>query len=250
MDNSRRTFIGTSLAGAALISIPNLVSAAMSKLNHAPKIKITPHDVILFQGDSITDAGRNREEPSANNNRALGNGYALLAAAQLLHQHSTQQISVYNRGISGNKVYQLAERWDADCLKLKPSILSILIGVNDYWHTLSSGYNGTVETYRNDYKKLLDNTLSALPNVKLIIGEPFAINGVKAVTDAWYPAFDGYRQAASDIATEYNAVFIPYQHVFDKVIQQVPPAYWTSDGVHTTLAGAQLMAETWLNTIA
>lgn len=250
MNKSRRTFIRTSLTGAALtISIPDLVSAAIGNLPSASKIKIARNDVVLFQGDSITDAGRNRDEPAANNNRALGTGYTFLAAAQLLRKHSGAQISVFNRGISGNKIYQLAERWEADCIALKPDILSILIGVNDYWHTLNGGYDGTVDVYRDDYKKLLDHTLTALPDVKLIIGEPFAINGVKAVTDDWFPAFDSYRQAAQDIATEYDAVFIPYQRVFDKAAREVSADYWTTDGVHTTLAGAQLMAETWLKTI-
>src|SRR5690606_9088299 len=107
----------------------------------APKIRIQPNDTILFQGDSITDAGRDKENQSPNNNRALGSGYAFLAAAKLLHDHAAQHPVIYNRGISGNKVHQLADRWDADCIALKPDILSILIGVNDYWHTLNGNYD-------------------------------------------------------------------------------------------------------------
>ncbi|MGK6351294.1 SGNH/GDSL hydrolase family protein [Parapedobacter sp. DT-150] len=250
MDKSRRTFISTSLKGAALaISLPEIVSAATASTHSAPAIRIQPNDVILFQGDSITDAGRDKENNTPNNSRALGNGYAFLAAARLLHAHASQRPTIYNKGISGNKVHQLAERWDQDCLAIKPTILSILIGVNDYWHTLNGDYKGTVQVYRDDYRKLLDRTLAALPNVKLIIGEPFAVNNVKAVTDAWYPAFDEYRQAAREIATAYKAAFIPYQRVFDEATKQVSPEYWTGDGVHTTLAGAQLMAEAWLSTV-
>ncbi|WP_257667691.1 SGNH/GDSL hydrolase family protein [Parapedobacter tibetensis] len=250
MDKSRRTFIGHSLMGAALaVSIPSIVSAATKRGAAAAKIKIEPNDVILFQGDSITDAGRDKENQAPNNNRALGNGYAFLAAADLLHQHAAKQLSIFNKGISGNKVHQLDERWDEDCIRIKPNILSILIGVNDYWHMFNGKYDGTIQVYRDDYRKLLDRTLTAFPHVKLVIGEPFAVNNVKAVTDAWFPAFDEYRHTALEIANEYKAAFIPYQRVFNEASKHVSPAYWTTDGVHTTLAGAKLMAEAWLRVV-
>lgn len=250
MDNSRRKFLGTSLTGAALaISLPDIVKAAMPTAPSAPKVQLADHDTILFQGDSITDAGRDKENNSPNSNRMLGNGYALLAAVNLLETHAAKQLSIYNKGISGNKVHQLDARWDKDCLTIKPNVLSILIGVNDYWHTLSSGYDGTIQVYCNDYRKLLDRTMEALPDVKLIIGEPFAVNHVKAVTDDWFPAFDEYRAAAREIADAYGAVFIPYQQVFDEAAKRAAPSYWTGDGVHTTLAGAQLMAEAWLRAV-
>ncbi|MEC3880836.1 SGNH/GDSL hydrolase family protein [Parapedobacter sp. 10938] len=250
MDNSRRKFLGTTLAGAALaISLPEIVKAATAPAAAAPKIRIAENDVILFQGDSITDAGRDKKNSSPNNSGALGHGYALLAAASLLNAHAAKQPTVYNKGISGNKVHQLDARWEEDCITIKPNILSILIGVNDYWHTLSGNYDGTIQVYRDDFRKLLDRTMKALPDVKLIIGEPFAVNNVKAVTDDWFPAFDEYRAAAREIADEYRAVFIPYQRVFDEAAKKAPASYWTGDGVHTTLAGAQLMAEAWLQAV-
>ncbi len=247
MDKSRRTFIGTSLMGAAVaVSLPEIVKAAVTTSHAAPKIRIQENDIVLFQGDSITDAGRDKENKAPNNNRALGTGYAFLAAANLLNAHASKQLTVYNRGISGNKVYQLIDRWEEDCIAVKPNVLSILIGVNDFWHKFDGKYDGTIQVYRDDYHKLIDRTLTALPGVKLVIGEPFAVNNVKAVTDAWYPDFDEYRRAAREIATEYNAAFIPYQRVFDEAIKVAAPPYWTGDGVHPSLAGAQLMAEAWL----
>lgn len=238
------------MTGAALaVSIPEIVKASIVSAGATPKIRVAENDVILFQGDSITDAGRDKANMSSNNSSALGHGYALLAAADLLHTFAAKQPSVYNKGISGNKVHQLDARWEEDCIALKPNILSILIGVNDYWHTLAGNYDGTIQVYRDDYRKLLDRTLKALPTVKLIIGEPFAVNNVKAVTDDWYPAFDEYRVAAREIAEEYRAVFIPYQRVFDEAAKKAPASFWTGDGVHTTLAGAQLMAEAWLQAV-
>jgi lysophospholipase L1-like esterase len=248
---NRRSFIRNASIGAvAAISIPNIVSSAMASAPVGKKVSVENGDVILFQGDSITDSGRgNRNAVVPNNTGALGNGYAFMAASQLLLQHPGKDLKIYNKGISGNKVYQLAERWDADALEIKPNILSIHIGVNDYWHTQGGGYKGTIETYIADYKKLLDRTKAALPNVKLVICEPFGVLGVSAVKDTWYPAFDEYRKAAKDIAAEYNAPFVPYQAAFDKAITQAPAKYWTGDGVHPSIAGAALMAETWLKAV-
>ena len=248
--NSRRDFLKKAALGTmAAISIPEIVSTAAPKKG-GKKIQLMKDFRILFQGDSITDSGRNKEDVNGfNTPRALGNGYAFLAAAELLGEYAPLNLQIYNKGISGNKVYQLAERWDKDCLDIKPNVLSILIGVNDIWHKLNGQYNGTVEIYRKDYTALLERTLKALPNVRLIICEPFGVKGVKAVDDKWYPEFLDYQKAAKDIATQFGAVFIPLQSIFDEAQKKAPGAYWTGDGVHPSLAGAQLMAEAWLNVV-
>ena len=248
-NNNRRSFIKkAALGGLMVVSIPEILSAAMAS-EHGKKNILVKENIILFQGDSITDSGRKREESSCNNATALGSGYPMLAGAALLEKYSSMNLKVYNKGISGNKVYQLAERWDQDCLEIKPDILSILIGVNDIWHKLNGQYNGTVDVYRKDYIALLERTIKALPNVKLIICEPFAVPGVKAVDDKWYPEFYGYQKAAREIASQFNAVYIPYQKIYDEAQKHAPGAYWTGDGVHPTLAGAQLMALAWLKSI-
>jgi lysophospholipase L1-like esterase len=247
--NSRRSFIKKAALGTiAAISIPEILSAAMPK-EKTKTIKLTKEQVILFQGDSITDAGRNKEDTGFNTARNLGSGYPMLAGAAILNKYEALNLKIYNKGISGNKVYQLAERWDKDCLEMKPDVLSILIGVNDIWHKLNGNYNGTIEIYRNDYKALLERTIKALPNVKLIICEPFAVKGVKAVDDTWYPEFFEYQKAAKDIARQFKAIFIPFQSVFDEAQKRAPGSYWTGDGVHPSLAGAQLMAKAWMKAL-
>ena len=247
--SNRRSFIrNVSLGSLAAVTLPSLVSAATSE-STAKKITLKKEAVILFQGDSITDGGRKRDQQAANNTGALGNGYAFLAAAALLKQFPDKNLQIYNKGISGNKVYQLAERWEDDCLGLKPDVLSILIGVNDFWHTLTGGYKGTIKTYRDDFTALLDRTKQQLPAVQLVIGEPFAVIGVKAVDDKWYPAFNDYRAASKEIAEKYGAAFIPYQSIFDKAQKTAPGSYWTGDGVHPSIAGAELMAASWIETV-
>lgn len=248
---TRRSFLkASSLASVALLGVPQFVSASVAAGEaKRKKVSLKKDDVILFQGDSITDAGRKKDDTTFNTSSALGGGYAMVAASALLFKYADKNLKVYNKGISGNKVYQLAERWQKDCLELKPNVLSILIGVNDFWHMLNGKYNGTIKTYHDDYKALLERTKQALPDIKLIVGEPFAVPGIKAVDQKWYPAFDEYRSTAREIATSYNAVFIPYQSIFDKAQKTAPGVYWTSDGVHPTLAGAHLMAHAWLEAV-
>ncbi|MCO6044480.1 SGNH/GDSL hydrolase family protein [Aeoliella sp. ICT_H6.2] len=205
---------------------------------------------ILFQGDSITDAGRKKGGPAEPNDQsALGGGYAFLAAANMLTQFPEADLQIYNRGISGNKVYQLAERWQADCLDLEPDVLSILIGVNDIWHHLNGQYDGTVETYRTDYHALMERTKEALPNVKIVVCEPFVLK-TGAVDAKWFPKFDGFRAAAKEIADQYANVWVPFQSMFDEAVKLAPPATWARDGVHPTGDGAALMAHAWVTAVS
>lgn len=248
-ENNRRDFIRKAAVGTLLMTgIPGIVSAAMPP-SKVKKLQLVRDNIILFQGDSITDSGRNREDNGFNNPRILGSGYPLLAGAALLRKYAGLNLKIYNRGISGNKVFQLAERWDKDCIDIKPDVLSILIGVNDIWHKLNGNYDGTVDIYRRDYIALLERTKKALPNVRLIICEPFAVKGVKAVDDKWYPEFYDYQKAAREIADMFGAAFVPFQKVYDEAQKVAPGSYWTGDGVHPTLAGAELMAEAWMQAI-
>lgn len=247
--NTRRNFIKNAAVGTiATIALPQIVSAALITEN-IKKIDLNKDDIILFQGDSITDWGRDHSKSTANNTNALGSGYVLITAGHLLLNNPDKNLQIFNKGVSGNKVYQLADRWDTDCLALKPNVLSIHVGVNDFWHTLTNGYTGTIDTYISDYHKLIARTKQALPDVKLVICEPFATKGVKAVDDKWYPTFDLFRKAARDIATEYKAAFVPYQSVFDKALESAPAAYWSLDGVHPSIAGEALMARTWMEVV-
>ena len=245
----RREFIkGSSMllgaTGLAALSAQHIAEATSPAMT-----MIAEKDVILFQGDSITDAGWNREKGGAPNNQAgLGSGYAWLTAASLLTDRPMDGLKIYNRGISGHKVFQLAERWQRDCLDLKPNVLSILIGVNDIWHTLTGNYKGTVEIYERDLRALLEQTKKALPQVKLVICEPFVLK-CGAVNDKWFPEFNEYRAAAKRVAQSFGTKFVPFQTMFDTAVQFAPPEHWAKDGVHPSSAGAALMAHTWLKTV-
>lgn len=249
---SRRDFIRraavVSAGAVAAISLPSIVEAAYTeaKVPAGKKITLGQAPVILFQGDSITDNGRSRSDSGPNSPAAMGYGYAAMAGADLLLSQAALGPQVYNRGVSGNKVFELRNRWEKDCFDLKPDVLSILIGVNDFWHKLDFGYDGTPEVYRRDYLELVDRTMQHLPDVKLVICEPFALKGVKAVTDKWFPEFYEMRAASKEVAEKYGAIYVPFQSVFDKAAEIAPMSYWTMDGVHSTMAGSRLMATAWL----
>lgn len=259
---ARRDFLGASVAALGGLGLASCSTAATGpSTTNTPLIQPNKRTTVLFQGDSITDAGRSRKHAGdANNQRALGNGYAWLAAAGLLVQHeqnskapaeaasSDHGLRVFNRGISGHKVFQLANRWQKDCLDLQPDLVSILIGVNDIWHSKGGNYDGTVAIYERDYDALLQRTLAEMPQVKLVVCEPFVLR-CGAVKESWFPEFDEYRAAARRVADKHNATFVAFQSMFDTAINFAPPEHWAKDGVHPSSAGAALMAQTWLHAV-
>lgn len=195
---------------------------------------------IVFQGDSITDCGRNDWN--------LGVGYAFLCSATLAAEQPLQH-AFYNRGISGHRVTDLFARWKKDCLALKPDFLSILVGINDVWHEFYETPNGVdPETFEKVYDMLLEQTFKTLPNIKIVLMEPFVVHG-SATDDRWeeFTAGAAVRRAAvRRLAEKYALPTIPLQEIFDKAITRAPADYWTHDGVHPTPAGHRLIADAWL----
>ena len=209
---------------------------------------IDKHDLILFQGDSITDCDRDRGVAGPNEPAGLGSGYALLATARILAERPSDALRFINRGVGGNKIFQLAERWQPDYLDLGPDVGSILVGVNDTWHKLEGNHDATVEVYERDYHALLERTRRALPNVKLVICEPFVLR-CGSVDERWFPEFDERCAAVKRLAEAFDAAFVPFQSVFDEAVKAAPPEYWAPDGVHPTIAGHHLMAQAWLDAV-
>jgi lysophospholipase L1-like esterase len=160
----------------------------------------------------------------------------------LLRAYPELGLQIHNRGISGNKVPDLAERWQKDALDLKPDILSILIGVNDLWHTFAFGnkYKGTVKDYDQGYRALLERTQKEIPGVRIVICEPFTTR-----TSKEFAPLADYRAVAKTIAKELSLTFVPYQSAFDAALKVAPAEFWLTDGVHPSVAGHALMVETW-----
>jgi lysophospholipase L1-like esterase len=235
-DLTRRDFVTAAgaVAGAALWPVVPPVPAP------APPSGPT----VLFQGDSITDGGRDRSVTEPNDARALGAGYPLLVTAAALAAHPDRALRFYNRGVSGDKVPDLERRWATDTLALEPDVVSILVGVNDFWHKLTHGYSGTVADYESRYAALLEATRRARPAVRLIVLEPFVLR-CGAVDDRWFPEFDARRAAAARVARHAGATFVALQAPFAELARRAPPQYWAADGVHPTPAGHAVIAERW-----
>ena len=214
-------------------------------------MRLNPDDVLLFQGDSITDAGRRRDAPQPNDAESLGRGYACLAAARLLNE--VPGLTVHNRGISGNRVTDLRDRWPADCIDLQPTVVSILIGVNDTWHGVAKNNpaNGTtLPEFDRVYRELLTDTREALPGVKLVVCEPFVTECGAVAEFNFHPDIDERRARVHAIARDHADVFVPFQSVYDEALRRHPdPAYWAPDGVHPSLAGHQIMADAWCDAV-
>ncbi|MEM7624573.1 MAG: SGNH/GDSL hydrolase family protein [Planctomycetota bacterium] len=213
-------------------------------------MQLTSDDIVLFQGDSITDAGRVREDSRPNAADFLGHGYATLAAARLLAD--LPGLTAHNRGISGNRVTDLRDRWQADCLDLRPTVLSILIGVNDTWHGVASGtpHNGTtLPEFDRVYRQLLDDTKERLPGVKLVICEPFVLECGAVLEMNFHPDIGERAKLVHAIAEDYADVFVAFQSVLNAALADAGPEVWLFDGVHPTLAGHQRMADAWLQAV-
>ena len=246
----RRSFINSSIVAGSAAAFLSGCSSSQQCCSKSSKSIITKDATILIQGDSITDAGRDRgRESKPNDQGSLGRGYAYTIANELLGSNPGKNLKIYNRGISGNKVYQLDERWQKDCLDLKPDVLSILIGVNDLWHTLDGKYDGSAEKYEKDYRALLKRTLKNLPEVKIIICEPFILP-CGHVKDSWFPEFDKYRAIAKKMSQEFNTIFVPFQTMFNEAIKTAPASYWAPDGVHPGIPGMYIMAQEWIKTVS
>ncbi|MBE7091077.1 MAG: lysophospholipase [Clostridiales bacterium] len=200
---------------------------------------------ILFFGDSITDMGRNRESP--NSVWGYGNGYVAQVAGELLLENPTGY-QLVNRGISGNRVVDLYARIKADVWNEQPDVLSILIGVNDIWHEINYQNGVELDRFQRVYRTMLAETKERIPNVKLMLLEPFVLKG--SATEARFNEFTEvyeYAKAVKEIAKEFGATFVPLQEKLTAASEKFGVEPYLYDGVHPHIAGAKLIAEEWLS---
>ncbi|MBE6366349.1 MAG: lysophospholipase [Lentisphaerae bacterium] len=199
---------------------------------------------ILFQGDSITDCGRSREA-EINRPAHLGYGYPNFVSGRLLLNNPEAMYRCIDKGISGNRVVDLYARWKIDALNFSPDIISILIGVNDVWHEFGHQNGVECERFEQVYRMLLSWTKEVLPEVKLLIMEPFALLS-DVVDEEFLQEVKARAAIARKVAAEFDAIFLPLQDKLDAAAKLAPNSYWLWDGVHPSPAGHQLIADAWL----
>lgn len=203
---------------------------------------------ILFQGDSITDCGRPR-----NDFYGMGNGYANLVKASL-GTDFPGEYEFINRGVSGDRIVDLYARIKADFINLKPDYASIYIGVNDTWHEISDANGVDTAKFEKIYSMLIDEIRETCPDTKLMIIAPYVLEGPRTCNIAEKPQrLDFFRKdvaekaaAAKRIAEKYVLPLIELQPVFDEACKKAEPTYWTADGVHPTANGHELIKRLWL----
>jgi lysophospholipase L1-like esterase len=200
--------------------------------------KIPPGSRVLFQGDSITDMNRGRTDDP---NHILGHSYAFLIAARTGATYPERKLEFVNRGASGNKIADLAARWDADAIAIKPTILSILVGVNDV------DFATPPDQFEQTYDALLSRTQAALPDCKIVLCEPFGLptGWRKSRWPELQPRLVAIQAIVKKLAERRHATFVPLQSVFDEACKRGPADYWIWDSIHPTYSGQELIADQW-----
>lgn len=203
---------------------------------------LQPHDHVLFYGDSITDCGRN-----SGVNSGLGAGYAALCAAILSARLPEWNLKFSNRGISGNRVYDLEKRLNDDVLALQPNLVSILIGINDTWRRYDSGNSSSIEEFQESYRRILQ-TVTGEMGARVAICEPFLLP-IPDDRRAWREDLDPRITACRELAREFGALYLPLDGLFAQAATRASLAYWLPDGVHPSLAGHAFIADHWIRLV-
>lgn len=203
---------------------------------------------VLFQGDSITDCGRNR-----NDFYGMGNGYPYLAKGEIELEFG-EEYEVLNRGVSGNRITDLIARIKVDFLNLKPDYLSILIGINDIWHEINEKNGVDTEDFEFYYDHLLTVLKTKLPHTKIAIMEPYIFEGPSTCNteekpDKWERFKKGAEERAAvakKLAEKHGLAFIPLQEELNKAVERIGVNKVTADGVHPAVAGHIVIKNQWM----
>ena len=201
---------------------------------------------ILFFGDSITDAGRNKEKNAQSSNSAYGCGYVMQVAGRLFEK-SPVDYDIVNRGISGHRIVDLYARVKKDVWNEAPDLLSILIGINDIWHEVEVQNGVDLERFERIYRMLIEDTQKRLPDTKILLCQPFVLKG-SATEEHWeeFSECSAYADVVERLAKEYDLYLLPLQPMLDEAAAKYGNDVLLRDGVHPTVQGATLIANEWM----
>lgn len=204
---------------------------------------IKDNSIVLFQGDSVTDAGRNYDVLGD-----LGTGYPMMIASAFTAMYPEKKVAFINKGISGNRVKDLEARWGKDCVELRPSVVSILIGINDTWRRFDDSKDPTsAQDFENTYRRILTE-VKEKTGAHIILLEPFVLPVMEG-QETWREDLDPKIQAVRKLAREFKALLIPMDGIFAVASTKACSELWCGDGVHPTSTGHALIAKTWIDTV-
>lgn len=190
---------------------------------------------ILFQGDSITDAGRDKE-----NFNDLGCGYPKFAAEFIRQNHPEAEFEFVNLGIGGNQTKDLVARLEKDFIEITPDIVSILIGVNDTWHHAEAKDWIPNDVFEERYRTVLEG-IKTKTKAKIMMLEPFLIPVADKL--CFREDLDPKIQIIRKLAREYADVYIATDGLFAQAYIGEDPQAFAADGVHPTEKGAELIGK-------
>lgn len=212
-------------------------------------LRIQKDSLILFQGDSITDSDRDRGDDAS-----LGGGYAAMAAGVLRALYPELGLRFLNRGIGGDRVTHLRDRWESDTLAHRPDVLILMIGVNDTHLSVADKPQAPAQAeWQTMLSGLLLRVKAQNPGVRLVMLEPFLIPSAHesaAWMRAWGPDFAERLMRYREVALASGALLVPLHGLFAASYSaQCPPEYWALDGVHPTVPGHRLIAKALLGAL-
>lgn len=196
---------------------------------------------ILFQGDSVTDAGRDRNDP-----HDMGSGYPRYASAMIADAYPDIDFEFVNLGISGHRTENLVARLQSDFVDVAPDMVVLLIGVNDVWHHFSHNIETTPEYFESNLRKIL-STIKETMGAKLVMIEPFLLYGSDKVN--MLEELDEKIRIERALAQEYADAYLPMQAIFAAETLRTPYTEFSGDGVHPNAGGAGFIAQKVLDTI-
>ena len=203
------------------------------------------NDVVLFQGDSVTDGNRDRSDP-----QSLGQAYPAAVKAVYNTLFPGNGVRFVNRGVIGDRLRDLLARYETDIYEIQPSFLSVLIGINDVWRAFSSNDPCPLERFRREYTELLHKVKADFPAIKIMILEPFLLPA-DAEERHWQDDLVPKQVFIREFAEQYADCYLPLQKIMDDAVSRksFSCAELAEDGIHPSYTGHTIIAAEYLKTL-
>ena len=212
--------------------------------------------IILFQGDSITDAGRDYSEKAPNSN--LGQGYVTMIAGELLSKRT--DVDIMNRAHNGFRAADIYGTWQEDALNIDYSLLSILIGINDIGFRLRLGRGSDIKRFEFIYDRLIYEAMESHPDSAVVLCQPYLFkrdltgignegghkNDIYRNWEEWDYEMKQAQEVVRKLAKKYKTMYAPFGDALAEASKNSPVELWTPDCIHPTPASSYVMAKTWM----
>jgi len=204
--------------------------------------KIKSSETVLFIGDSITDCGRREAH------RPLGAGYVKLFDDLFIQREPEKRVQFINKGISGDRVTGLWNRWTDDVIRHRPDWLSIKIGINDlHSHWRGDKENGvSPEKFEATYVRILDCMRAELPRCRILLIDPFYISQTKThecQRREILKLLPAYIDIVHRMSRTYKTRLVKTHEMFQRLLKHYDADTFCPEPVHPNPTGHLAIAE-------